>query len=72
MHTYSHQGQALMGIIIMMPLLLRMSTLSQEMSALNPVRIDVMRISCMTCATGVCVQSHATTFRDLSCLKEIV
>ena len=38
-------------------------TFSQEKSALNPVRIVVM---------GVCVQSHARTFRDLSCLKEIV
>ena len=41
----------------------RTCTFSQEERALNPVRIVVM---------GGCVQSHARTFRDLSCLNEIV
>ena len=46
-----------------------MSTFSQEKRALNPVVMEVHVYD--MCGWG-CVQSHARTFRDLSCLKEIV
>ena len=74
-HTHIRDTQ-----LIMMPgFEERMSTFSQEQRALNPVRIVVVMVYDM-CGRGDGggggggggVQSHARTFKDHSCLKEIV